>query len=401
MMKKKVCKSEKGITLTALVVMIVMMMILAGTSIHFVKNGEETLNDSKEAATMYKDTTTKSSDELSTMAGYSDNKSVQSVQSGANSSDVTAFIGDSKVITVNGNYVSVSKKGSKMEATIDTTKDPSEYDENTKNTLSEIYGTKITYKSDSADNEAINNRTWRIFFIDFAGKYGDGNGAVYLKADWYANDCNLDEKIKDYSTNNTDILKNMNPKWWKNRGSASKLNPNEIETEYLCDTNVWKNYTSSVTKYAIGSPSIEMFCDSYNSVNHEKIGNYKLTAEYSPTNAPGYILKVTNSDDTTSTGVATADDSIDYKNYNSMYCGVNKEKGESGTTNSIYWWFSSPSSNGEVMHMNSANAAINKEIIPATSTESTTTITPITLGTYGDCPVVSIKIGTMMETDDD
>lgn len=64
MMRKKVSKNEKGITLTALVVMIVMMMILAGTSIHLVKNGENTLNDSKAYSTMYKDSEEKPLEKL-------------------------------------------------------------------------------------------------------------------------------------------------------------------------------------------------------------------------------------------------------------------------------------------------------------------------------------------------
>ena len=376
MMRKKVSKSEKGITLTALVVMIVMMMILAGTSIHLIKNGEKTLNDSKAYSTMYKDSEEKTAGEISTMEKHTDEESRgKAIENGSNTTNVTSFLGDSKVITIEGNHIRVAGKkkdtttqkytGYNYDVTVDTTKDPSEYDADTKNALSEVYGTPIKFTSDNGDNAEISKRTWRIFYIDFAGKYSkDGTkGIVYLKADWYANDFDVASVASNYTTTNTAVLEKMNSKWWSNRSTKTdSFTEIERETEYLCDTNMWKNYFSDAkTSYAIGSPSIEMY-----SVD------------------------------------STLTDSIDYKNYNSMYCGKNGEKGESGTENSIYWWFSSPSSNGNVMYMNSANASINTEIVPKATdtTDTTTTVEPVTVGKYSTCPVVPLKTGLMMEIDE-
>ncbi len=415
MMRKKVSKSEKGITLTALVVMIVMMMILAGTSIHLIKNGEKTLNDSKAYSTMYKDSEEKTAGEISTMEKHTDEESRgKAIENGSNTTNVTSFLGDSKVITIEGNHIRVAGKkkdtttqkytGYNYDVTVDTTKDPSEYDADTKNALSEVYGTPIKFTSDNGDNAEISKRTWRIFYIDFAGKYSkDGTkGIVYLKADWYANDFDVASVASNYTTTNTAVLEKMNSKWWSNRSTKTdSFTEIERETEYLCDTNMWKNYFSDAkTSYAIGSPSIEMFCDSYNSVNHSDIGNYKLTPIYNEASTAGYVVKLTDSKNNSVDSTLT--DSIDYKNYNSMYCGASGEKGESGTENSIYWWFSSPSSNGNVMYMNSANASINTEIVPKATdtTDTTTTVEPVTVGKYSTCPVVSLKTGLMMEIDE-
>ena len=61
-----------------------------------------------------------------------------------------------------------------------------------------------------------------------------------------------------------------------------------------------------------------MYVASYNDVAHNN-GTAKggLSTEYSTKNAPGYIYKVNG--ELYNSGWSTAEDSLDYKGYNSMY----------------------------------------------------------------------------------
>lgn len=395
---KKIYNNEKGITLAALIVMIVLLMILAGITINYVKNGNEILNKAKTSSSSYKDKTKTSSEELEKMEKHSDKLSENLSENTINkdSNNTTAIIGSKKVIEINDNTIKLTENGKQMEATIDIPStaenlDESKFDENTKNILSKVYGTEVKYVSDSDSNTDINNKTWRIFYIDFANKYGDGEGTIYLKADWSSNDKNLKEIASNYEPTDTSKLEKMNKKWWANRENDT-WNANEHEVAWLCDISKWTNYKATNANYAIGSPSIEMYCNSYNSVNHTANGdvteNYTLNYEYSTSNTPGYILKmngkypsVINSTGSES-GFWTTENSIDYANYNSMYCG--EKSGKSSQSTPYYWWIASPSSYSvdNMIHVDSVNAKLN--------TEKDDTA-------YSVCPVVSIKKGTELE----
>ena len=204
--------------------------------------------------------------------------------------------GTAKTIEIYGNKVKVTENGTTSTATIDTTIDPSngDYDENSKNILSKVYGTAVEYTG----NTDINAKTWRIFYIDFANKYGDGEGTVYLKADWIANGTILSGQ-SSYTPTDADktIIENMNKKWYTARGTAT-WNANEHEAAWLCSPSQWTKYKNSVANYAIGSPSIEIYCDSYNSVNHST-GNHKITCQYQTNTCPGYDTDDSNIIDTT------------------------------------------------------------------------------------------------------
>lgn len=61
---------------------------------------------------------------------------------------------------------------------------------------------------------------------------------------------------------------------------------------------------------------------------------------YSASSCPGYIYTLNGARSTISNNdYYTGNNTIDYTNYNSMYCGSNKAKG------SYYWWIASPSAN--------------------------------------------------------
>ena len=197
------------------------------------------------------------------------------------------------------------------------------------------------YYGKIAENYTKGGLTYRIFYVDKDNKYGDGKNTVYLKAD-YQSTMKLENYIS-YNSKGNDLLtyKRMNPSWTAKRGGidATSWNNNEKAAAWLCAPSQWTAYVDEEkASYAIGGPSVEMYVDSYNQVPHTEVGNYTLEAKYSETTTPGYIytlngIKSTISNDDYFTGT----DSIDYKEYGSMYAGTQGNKDG-------YWWMASPSS---------------------------------------------------------
>ena len=235
------------------------------------------------------------------------------------------------------------------------------------------YGQKVT-------NYTAGGKTYRIFYVDTEGKFGDKN-TIYLKADWTSNDTSLSD-YPSYTPSGTDleIYKKLNPSWAAQRGSStSSWNTNEHKAAWLCSPSKWTTYCdTSKAKYAIGSPPVEMYVSSYNQVSHTT-GNYKLGATYRATSYPGYIYtlngkqsNISNSDDW------IGNNTLDYTGYNSMYCGKNGSKGD------YWWWLASPSANASyaVCYMDGDGAGLSGDTY---------------VSTRGICPLVSLKSSFQLE----
>ena len=114
--------------------------------------------------------------------------------------------------------------------------------------------------------------TYRIFYIDFDGDFGD-IGTIYLKAD-YDDDRTITCSI-EYESNT--LVRTMNPEWAKYRGNMeSSWNNNEKASAWLCsptnelneNTGMWKDYYDKESAiYVIGTPSVDMYIKSYNSIH--------------------------------------------------------------------------------------------------------------------------------------
>ncbi|MCI8273380.1 MAG: hypothetical protein HFJ55_04790 [Clostridia bacterium] len=211
-------------------------------------------------------------------------------------------------------------------------------------TVGDIKEHKDKYYGQVVENYTADGATYRIFFVDEAGKYGPAD-TVYIKADWKTSDVQLSRVYTNYNKTTTKI-KEMNPDWAKtaNRGNIADTswNENEKSAAYLCTPStegnerelIWvKNLDKTKANYVIGSPSVEMYVDSYNDVSHT-IGNNSLGVRYRATNYSGYIYTVNGG----SEEYSTSTDTVDYRNYGSMYCGKDGVKG------TYYWWLASPSS---------------------------------------------------------
>ena len=247
----------------------------------------------------------------------------QSVATVGEDGTVNALTEGTTIITVKGKVSGVSTtctvtvKSNKINGAIEV----GEYEK--------YYGKKVT-------NYTAGGKTYRIFYIDTEGKFGDKN-TVYLKADWTSNDTTL-SSYTSYTPSGTDLTtyKKLNPSWAAQRGSkTSSWNFNEYAAAWLCSPSKWTTYCdTSKANYAIGSPTAEMYVASYNQVSHTT-GNYKLGATYRATDYPGYIYTVNGTQQ--NSGYWTNNNTLDYTGYNSMYCGRN------GSTGDYWWWLASPS----------------------------------------------------------
>ena len=207
-------------------------------------------------------------------------------------------------------------------------------------TAEQIAANKEKYYGKVAENYTQGGLTYKIFYVDTKNKFGDGANTVYLKAD-YKDKISLTEHISyNPEENDLEVYKRMNPLWSAQRGSIAPAswNNNERVAGWLCSPSQWESYLDNTkATYAIGGPSAEMYVASYNDVKHDT-GTAKggLSAEYSSSNEPGYIYKVNGT--LYNGGWSTADGTLDYKGYNSMYAGIN------GIEMSYNWWLASPSS---------------------------------------------------------
>ena len=99
------------------------------------------------------------------------------------------------------------------------------------------------YYGKKVNNYTAGGKTYRIFYIDTEGKFGDKN-TVYLKADWTANDTTL-SSYTSYTPSGTDLAtyKKLNPSWAAQRGSStSSWNDNEHAAAWLCSPSNWTTY---------------------------------------------------------------------------------------------------------------------------------------------------------------
>ena len=234
-------KEQKAITLVALVITIIILLILAGVALSLVIGDNGLIKKSKESAERY-------------------NQSAQK-----ETADLESY--DEEFKNLLGNSIKATAK--------EIAQKPSEY-----------YGKEIKGYT-CANSQAVN--AWKIFFTD--------ENNIYIIADDYISyqyapngkngteitrDGNSEYGLlftnvsNDYYSGAADITNEKVKKWFEYlKEYPSEKRPNAKAVAYMLDTNVWGKFAGNNAEYAIGSPTIEMFCKSYNSIHDKKI-EYKL-----------------------------------------------------------------------------------------------------------------------------
>ena len=238
-MKKLGNSRQKGITLIALVVTVVVLIILATVSILAVFGDNGIIARAQKVKDAHEEG---KADEANTLEDYA--SYIDSYNPGVN-----IIMGNEKIKITKKNVQNyLGKIVTNYEPTVDTIK----------------FG----------DKDYIVSKTYRLYYIDFEGKYGKKD-TIYLKADYSGEEYSLSDidTTTISSINDENVkLKELNPSLYaKDVVSPSEELVHMNKITFLTNANNWKKLGEGVDSeisnkinYVIGAPSLEMMVDSYN-----------------------------------------------------------------------------------------------------------------------------------------
>ena len=295
---------NKGVTLLTLSIAIVVIIIISTATINMVLGDGGIASQSKKAS----DTT----------------------------ANVT-FEDEKKMNSILEEYTNVIKEDGEMQLSVPmSSQDIAKY-------AKRYYGAEV--KGYECENNGV--QKWRIFYAD--------NSNIYLIADDYIsydkapngkngtpvtkgnNDYQIsfNNVINDYSGGAKYIKENSKGIKWLNQyleKYEENTNENIKATAYMMDTNIWSTYAGEDAEYAIGGPTLEMYCESYKDTHQSKY------LECGNINSNGYQIRwYGGSWDYGQNGVAN--------DYNEIYIKPNTSK-----TTSM--WIASPSDYSKDFIMN-------------------------------------------------
>ena len=254
---KNSLKQSKGITLIALIITIIILVILAAVSInaiynmgivgHAINGTQQYAQGAKDENAMLDETVTKLEDAVS---------KVKEIQGGSTTpsdpADPETPAGPQ--VKVGNEYVTLTE-------------------DNVRNYMGKVvtnYKTPDTTETITiGENDYTVSTTYRIYYVDFNGDYGE-EGTVYLKAECTANNYALQQD----GAVATSKIYDLNPAIATN--GPTETNNNMKVVIWLTDTAKWNALKTSTAssvatntiqgkvKYVVGAPSVEMMMDSYN-----------------------------------------------------------------------------------------------------------------------------------------
>ena len=182
--------------------------------------------------------------------------------------------------------------------TISTTAKPGLSADEIQQNPSTYYGAEV--KGYTCSSNGVSK--WRIFYADESN--------IYLIADDYISSANVPTSTANHSLNVgstnyslyfTNILNdysgsswirgntNSNAQKWLdtylNSSYGTSTNANMKAVAYLMDTNKWSVYAGSAAEYAIGGPTLELFCASYKDTHTSRY------LQCDSVNSTGYQIK--------------------------------------------------------------------------------------------------------------
>ena len=355
--------NQRGITLIALVITIIVLLILAGVSIAMLTGQNGILAQAQKAKTTTDNKSAEEKVKLAVMAARSQSetgaleadKLVTEVTTNYGGQAETTAGGFPVTVTIDGKSFTVSSTG-EVTATGDSTPNPpvptptdgisakniADMDDKTN-----IYGAKVTgYTLPSGTTTDVG---WKIFYAD--------NSNIYLIADNYVERTNLPGStggttshqpndgnssyartayfsniLNDYVTGSARItdnkLKALNNDYFNTKGFTS-TNSNMKSVAYMMDTTAWNSkFKGNKAEYAIGGPTVELLFKSYN-------GKYGTT----------YESQAIESSDKTNTGYQIRKTSKDtWANYVSSMLTTNDSLYViTKTSDALAYWLASPS----------------------------------------------------------
>ncbi len=325
-MTKKTSRREKGITLTALVVTIIVLLILAGVTISMATSGSGVFGRGKNAAD-------KEIEKEGTEGGSGS-------ETGSGNITYTDSAGKTQPLT----------KGTPAGTKIGTT--------------ANIDGQTLDwylFDVDETEGKAYLVST-PTYWVPDTTKEVSGAWVPKLVSKYNNNTYAMSQAIKKStssvtytpSANAWNYFKSANRQWSTNRGSVDfkSLNKNEQSACYLADADIFAGIKDQVNKAEgnlkgkiqtlVGGASAEQWCKAYNKQSAAK--DHKITCEYRATSEPGYIYKVNDKQSTVSNGDYWTGTNTIFGN--EIYGAANNNGNTTNNPfyNNSWWWLASPSS---------------------------------------------------------
>ena len=292
-MTKKTSRREKGITLIALIVTIIVLLILAGVTINLAVNNQGIFNKAKTATRAYKNAS-----ENEQMGLDEADKEIESYLPGVRYKDAKGetqtLTKETPVGTKIGTTENISGKDGETEVKLDwylfdvdetegkayLVSTPTYWVPDTTKEVSGAYPPKLVSsakENTGAIRQAIQKKASGTAWSSYTYE-----GASYKP-----------------SENTWNYFKTVNPLWSTQRGSKefASLNENEKEACYLADADIFAGIKDQVNnaegnlkgkiQTLVGGASVEQWCNAYN--KQSATSSSKITCAYQSTNTPGYI----------------------------------------------------------------------------------------------------------------
>ena len=335
--KEKKRQTNKGITLIALVVTIVVLIILATVSINTVLGDNGIISRAQKARDSYSNSQKSEDEQMAVLA----NEMAQYDTNGGGSGGETTKPAEGITATVEGKTVTI-----------------------TKDNVATYLGKVVTNYVPTATTVTVGTNTYtvsnnyRLYYIDFEKKYNKDEVSVFLKADCTNKNYALPITDTTASTADNVKIKALNPSLYKDGATSPTASQENMKAvTWLTNTSNWNSLKTGASiedkvNYVVGAPSVEMMMDSYNTkynLTESTPNTGKLTAETAraklfyqyPTtvnsNNYGYEVGPSNNGsakngyyDITSNYSVKTDSAID----SMYYPGSNQ-----------YYWLASPSAN--------------------------------------------------------
>ena len=349
-MTKKTSRREKGITLIALIVTIIVLLILAGVTINLAVNNQGIFNKAKTATRAYKNATEEEEASLALLENEIDKYIPKNDDSKVSEEITYTENGETKTLTkstavgteigttanIDGQTLSwylfdVSDDG-KTAYLVST---PTYWVLDTTKEVSGAYPPKLVSSANEntgAIRQAIQKKASGTAWSSYTYE-----GATYKP-----------------SENTWNYFKSVNPLWSIQRGSKefASLNENEKEACYLADADIFAGIKDQVNKAdgnlkgkiqtLVGGASAEQWCKAY---NKQSAKDHQITCEYRATSVPGYIYKVNDKQSTVSNSDYYTGTNTIFGN--DIYGAANNSGNKTNNPfyNNSWWWLASPCSN--------------------------------------------------------
>ncbi len=348
--------NERGITLIALVITIIVLIILASVSIAMLTGDNGIL---KKAITA-KEKTIEAEDEekinLAILASRDNNGDFnrELLKEELGKYGLTGEDGENgtTTVTANGKKYTIDSEGKV------TSEDLTENDDNkgikdiTAQMVAEhpetYYGLKVTnYTSTNGQND------WRIF-------YSDGDHIFLITGDY------VDLSVANRLNSNTGMTK-VGTKYranWSSESSSLQTVEDTVKTRFmatgytlnssnenskcvstLLNASNWESYkdNNEMAEYAVGGSTIEMWMDSWNKLCDKKYNKPSDKLYCNNTNSTGYYVGTSSNPSTYYIDSSVMNQKEGYKNSTLYY--PHHESISDGDNSCYYYWLASPSAN--------------------------------------------------------